>query len=246
MKKWVFLSPHFDDVALSAGGLLWELTKQGNHVEIWTICAGDPSLDKPLTDYARMLYMFWELGEQDVPYLRSLEDEACCHVLHAGYRRYTVPDCIYRFHQVTGLPLINVPDDINMPIEPDESYLIAPVTDFLRKNLNPNCELVSPLAIGNHRDHVLTRLAAKRLGKPIWHYVDYPYVVRESYDLKEFIPAGAELFTLPISEAALGAWQEAVASYKSQMIMLFADPAEMRQSILTYASTGGGATLWKF
>jgi len=246
MTDWVFLSPHFDDVALSAGGMIWELGKRGDQVEIWTMCAGDPPSEKPLTDYARMLYMFWELGDQDVPYLRSLEDAACCGLLDADYRRYTVPDCIYRFHPVTSLPMINVPDDINAPLEPEESYLIPPVTDFLRKNLTLGYELVIPLAIGHHRDHVLTRLAAERLWKPLWHYVDYPYVVREQYDLSEFVPKDAEHFTLAISGRARSAWQNSIACYKSQMIMLFADEAEMRQSIQAYSEAGGGNTLWKF
>jgi LmbE family N-acetylglucosaminyl deacetylase len=246
MTGWVFLSPHFDDVVLSVGGLVWELAKRGDQVEIWTMCAGDPPSDKPLTDYAHMLHMFWELGDQDVPYSRSLEDAASCQVLGAGYQRYTVPDCIYRFHPATGLAIINVPDDINTPLEPDESYLASPVTDFLRKNLPPGCELVSPLAIGHHRDHVLTRLAAEKLGLPIWHYVDYPYVMRETYDLKEFIPAGGEQFSLPVSVQGMQAWQDGILCHKSQMIMLFADEAEMRQAIAAYAESGGGSTLWKF
>ncbi len=179
MSTWVFLSPHFDDVVLSAGGLVWELTQRGDPVEIWTICAGDPPIDRPLTDYAQMLHMFWELGDVDVPYQRSLEDDTCWRVLGAACRRYTVPDCIYRYHPLTGQAMINVPDDINLPLAPDEAYLVPPVTDFLRKNLQPGAELVIPLAIGHHRDHVLTRMAAERLGRPLWHYVDYPYVIRE-------------------------------------------------------------------
>ncbi len=246
MTEWVFLSPHFDDVVLSAGGLVWELTKRGDQVEIWTICAGDPPANTPLTDYAQMLHMFLELGESDVPYKRSLEDADCCALLGAGYRRYTVPDCIYRYHPLTGQPMINVPDDINTALEPDEAYLVPPVTDFLRKNLKPSWELVSPLAIGHHRDHVLTRLAAEKLGKPMWHYVDYPYVIRESYDLKDFIPAEAERYALTFSNAGLQAWQAGILHHKSQMIMLFADEAEMRREIEAYAKTGGGGTVWKF
>ena len=61
MKEWIFLSTHFDDVVLSAGGMVWELVKRGEHVEIWTICAGDPPFDKPLSDYAQMLHIFWKL-----------------------------------------------------------------------------------------------------------------------------------------------------------------------------------------
>ena len=246
MTKWVFLSPHFDDVALSAGALAWQLAQRGDKVEIWTMCAGDPPFDQPLSDYAQMLHMFWELGEQDVPYSRSLEDAACCRVLGAGFRRFTVPDCIYRYFPGSDQPIVKVPDDINLPLEPDESYLIPPVTDFLRKNLPKECELVIPLAIGRHRDHMLTRLAAERLGRPLWHYVDYPYVIREQVDLKEFIPAGAEEFSLPLSAQAQQAWQEGIACHKSQIIMLWGDEPAMRPAIAEYALAGGGSVLWKF
>jgi len=43
MKTWIFLSTHFDDVALSAGGMVWELTAGVTGVEIWTIAAGEPA-----------------------------------------------------------------------------------------------------------------------------------------------------------------------------------------------------------
>ncbi len=246
MREWVFLSPHFDDVVLSVGGLIWELVHQGDKVEIWTICAGDPPFDKPLTDYGQMLHMFWELGEQDVPFKRSQEDAACCQVLGVGYRRYTVPDNIYRYFPATGDPVVKVPDDNNGPLEPDEAYLIPPVADFLRKNLPPACELVSPLAIGHHRDHVLTRLAAERLGLPLWHYVDYPYVTRGEYDLQDWILAPAKEFSLPLSPEALQAWQDGFACHRSQIILLFPGEAEMRQAIEEYARSGGGHNLWKF
>jgi len=246
MKKWIFLSPHFDDVVLSAGGMVWELRQMGDQVEIWTICAGDPPAEKPLTDYAQMLHMFWELGENDIPYKRSREDATCCRVLGANYRRYTVPDCIYRHHPGTGEAMIRVPDDIKSPLEPDESYLIKPVGDFLRKNLPDDCELVTPLSIGNHRDHVLTRKAAERLGIPLWHYVDYPYVIQEQYDLADWIPAQAERFSLPISPQGLQAWQDGFACHRSQIIFFWPDEAGMRLGIEAYSNSGGGNTLWKF
>jgi LmbE family N-acetylglucosaminyl deacetylase len=244
--RWVFLSPHFDDIVLSAGGMVWELTQRGDTVEIWTICAGDPPADKPLSDYARMLHMFFELGEDDVPYKRSQEDAASCLILAATYRRYTVRDCIYRFHPATTEPLIKVPDDIKSELEPDESYLIPSVTDFLRKNLSPGCELVVPLTIGHHRDHVLVRKAAEQLGLPLWHYVDYPYIIQEQYDLAEWIPAGVQQFNLTITPGGLKAWQDGFACHKSQLIFFWADQEEMRAALEQYAKSGGGCTLWKF
>ena len=246
MKSWIFLSPHFDDVVLSAGGLVWELSQCGDKVEIWTICAGDPPADKPLADYARMLHIFWELGEKDVPYSRSQEDVACCQVLGVNYRRYTVPDCIYRYHPGSEQAMINLPDDIKAPLEPEESYLIPPVTDFLRKNLPEGVELVSPLTLGKHRDHVLTRRAAERLGIPLWHYADYPYIVQEQYDLAEWIPAQAEQFSLPVSPAGLKAWQDGFACHHSQILLFWPDEAAMRLALESYSGSGGGNRLWKF
>lgn len=246
MKEWIFLSPHFDDVVLSAGGLVWELTNRGDRVEIWTICAGEPTYGKQLSDYAKMLHIFWELENEDVPFSRSKEDVACCRVLKAGYRRYTVPDCIYRFLPGSDEAIIKVPDDIEAPLEPDEAYLIPPVTDFLRKNLPVGCELVIPLTIGHHRDHVLTRAAAERLGISLWHYVDYPYIIQEHYDLAEWIPAQAEQFSLGISSDGLTAWQDGIACHRSQIVFFWANLAEMRLGIETYLKSGGGGTLWRF
>lgn len=246
MKEWIFLAAHFDDVVLSAGGLVWELVNRGEKVEIWTICAGDLPSGRPLPDYARMLHIFFELGEENVPYRRSQEDAASCKVLGARYRRYTVPDCIYRHLPGTDDPVIKDPDDIKGELEPDELYLIPPVTDFLRKNLPEEYELVIPLTIGHHRDHVLVRKAAERLGIPLWHYADYPYIIQEKYDLKEWIPPDAGQFSLAVTPQGLKAWQDGIACHRSQLVFFWSDESEMCSAIEAYARTGGGNTLWKF
>ena len=246
MRNWVFLSTHFDDVVLSSGGLVWELAHRGDRVEIWTICAGDPPADKPLTEYAQLLHGFWNIGE-DVPRKRSLEDAACCAVLGAAaYRRYTVPDNIYRYLLGTDEPVIKENEDQMKPLEPEESYLIPPVTDFLRKNLPADCELVAPLAIGSHRDHVLTRTAAERLGIPLWHYADYPYLIYGEHNLADFLPADAEKFSLEISPAGLKAWQDGFACQRSQIPLIYVDEDDMRLSIEKYLKRGYGFNLWKF
>ena len=246
MKNWVFLSSHFDDAVLSAGGLIWELAHRGDAVEIWTICAGDPPAGRPLTEYARLLHSFWNIGD-DVPLKRSREDAACCTVLGArAYRRYTVPDNIYRYLPGSGEPLIRENEDQMKPLEPEESYLIPPVTDFIRKNLPEECELVAPLAIGSHRDHVLTRTAAERLGLPLWHYADYPYLVYGEHDLADFVPSSAEKFALEISPAGLQAWQDGFACQRSQIPLLYVDEQDMRSSIEKYCRSGFGFMLWRF
>jgi LmbE family N-acetylglucosaminyl deacetylase len=233
-------------VVLSAGGLVWELTNRGDQVEIWTICAGDPPADRPLTEYAQLLHSFWDIGE-DVPAKRSREDAACCAVLGVPvYRRYTMPDDIYRYLPGTDEPVIKENEDQFKPLEPAESHLVPPVTDFIRKNLPEDCELVAPLAIGGHRDHVLTRTAAERLGLPLWHYADYPYLIYGEHDLADFLPAKADKFALEISASGLKAWQDGFACHRSQIPLLYVDEDDMRASIEKYLKSGHGFTLWKF
>jgi len=246
MKNWVFLSAHFDDVVLSIGGLVWELAQRGELVEIWTICAGDPPADKPLTGYAQLLHGFWDIGK-DVPLKRSREDASCCEVLGVtAFRRYTVPDNIYRYLPGTDTPVIQENEDQMQPLEPNESYLIPPVTDFLRKNLPIDCELVAPLAIGSHRDHVLTRRAAERSDRPLWHYADYPYLVYGGHTLSEWLPRDPEIFSLDISPSGLEAWQDGFACQRSQIPLLYNDEDDMRNAIEKYLRSGYGFTLWKF
>jgi 2'-N-acetylparomamine deacetylase len=246
MKEWVFLSAHFDDVVLSAGGMVWELANRGDEVEIWTICAGDPPFGRPLTPYAQLLHSFWGIGE-DVPTTRSQEDAACCRVLGASsYRRYTVPDNIYRYFPGTDEPVVQALEDNFGPLQPLESYLIPSVSDFLHKNLRDACELVVPLSIGNHRDHVLTRKAAERLGISLWHYVDYPYLIQGDYDLGDWVPCDAKQFSLQISAAGLRAWQNGFACHRSQINLFWSDEDEMRASIERYCAAGYGSALWQF
>jgi LmbE family N-acetylglucosaminyl deacetylase len=246
MKDWVFLSSHFDDVVLSAGGLIWELTHRGDKVEIWTICAGDPPSDKPLPEYGKLLHEFWNIGE-DVPRKRSLEDVACCEVLGAAnFRRYTVPDGIYRYFPCSNIPVVLENEDQFKPLEPEESYLVPLVADFIRKNMPSSCELVAPLSIGNHHDHVLTRRAAECQGFPLWHYADYPYLVYGEHTLTDWLPTTAEIFSLDISATGLKAWQDGFACHRSQIPLLFIDEDDMRSSIEKYLKSGYGNTLWLF
>jgi LmbE family N-acetylglucosaminyl deacetylase len=81
---WIYLSPHFDDVALSCGGLVWEQTQIGEMVSIWTVCAGEPPLGD-LSPFAKELHSRWEVG-QNAPNQRKNEDTRSCHRLGVSSR----------------------------------------------------------------------------------------------------------------------------------------------------------------
>ena len=60
--EWIYLSPHFDDVALSCGGLLWEQAQAGEGASVWTICAGEVPAGQ-LSPFAQSLHERWEKGQ---------------------------------------------------------------------------------------------------------------------------------------------------------------------------------------
>jgi len=244
-KSWVFLSAHFDDVVLSAGGMAWELSSRGARVEIWTICAGDPPEGRPLPGQAKLMHQFWGIGD-DVPRKRAVEDAACCRLLGTAWRRFTVPDAIYRYLPGSDTPVVTNDETLMCDPEPEESYMIPLIADFIRKNLPKDCELAAPLGIGSHRDHLLTRRGAEKLGIPLWYYADYPYLVQGKHKLNDFVPAGAREFSQTVSEQAAEIWKDAFSCHASQIELLFADEEDMRASITRYHQTGFGATLWQF
>jgi len=214
-------------------------------VEIWTIAAGNRLPGQLLSDYAMLLHGMWQLGD-DVPAKRAAEDAACCQVLGAVYRRYNMPDSIYRVVPGTNQPVVDVPEALYANPEPVESYLIGQVADWIRKNLPEDAELVAPLSIGSHRDHVIVRRAADQLGFPVWHYVDYPYMVQGEYRLEEWVPQNVEKFEVTITPAGLKAWQDGFAKQHSQIVLFWKDEEEMRKAIEAYFNKGWGFTIWKF
>ena len=78
---WIYLSPHFDDVALSCGGLVWEQVQAGDSVSIWTVCSGNAPGGE-LSPFAEELLLRWE-ADQDATAQRRLEDIHSCQRLEA-------------------------------------------------------------------------------------------------------------------------------------------------------------------
>lgn len=239
MDVWIYLSPHFDDVALSCGGLVWEQVSAGARVEIWTICAGEPG-ELPLSAFATALHARWQSGSAAVE-ARRLEDLAACQRLGAQPRHFSISDCIYRMAH--GHFLYASEAALFGPLHPAETDLVNQLTADLWTSLPEKAHLVSPLGLGNHVDHQLTRLAAEALDLPLWYYADYPYVL--SAMEQAALPAQACRTTLLLSQPALLAWQDAVAAYASQISTFWRDESEMRQALLAYATRHGGIPLWR-
>lgn len=247
---WVYLSPHFDDAALSCGGLAWEQARAGR-VEIWTICAGIPA-GIQISPFAAGLHERWiatRLTEQvagdrtgeEIVRARQEEDEKACHILGTRQRLLSILDCIYRTAPgEPGHALYASEMALFGPLHPQEAGLVDQIAGQLMQMLPPLAEIVCPLALGNHVDHQLVRRAAEAMRKPLWYYADYPYVRLPGID-----PPGDgwQPREFGITVDGMAAWEDAVAAYTSQISTFWQDEQVMRADIREYGARG--VRLWR-
>ncbi len=239
---WIFLSPHLDDAVLSCGGLIWQQIQAGSRVEIWTICAGDPPVG-PRSAFAVQIEQRWKTGA-DSTAARRTEDARACLRLGAQAVHFDLPDCVYR-RLPDGAPLIQGEEDLWQPIPRVELPQVDQLAAQIAQRLPPRCRLAVPLSLGNHIDHRLVRAAALQAKGTLHFYPDFPYAAHSDVNLNPYIERNWRRERFAISEAALNAWQDAVACYASQISSFWKDLAEMRDSLSRYFRQGGGSLLFR-
>jgi LmbE family N-acetylglucosaminyl deacetylase len=240
--RWVYISPHYDDGVLSCGGLIHEQTRHGIPVEIWTVCGGFPPKGRPLSDLALRVHQRWRTKSgRGTIILRRKEDRTAAAAVGASVRHFSFPDCIYRWSR-DGVPLYQ--DDVFDPPHPEDAGVPEMIALMLQRGLQTDDVLVSPLSVGHHVDHVLTRLGVERTGRSLLYYADTPYVLDHPDELE---PASRELSSklFPIYRPGLHAWLDGISAYRSQMEMLFETDEKMRADILGYWSREKGIRLWQ-
>ena len=239
----IYISPHLDDVALSCGGLVYQQTRSGVAVEIWTICAGDPP-DAPFSPLARKLHARWGTGEDAVK-LRREEDRLSCDRLGAVHRHFSVPDCIYRLDAGGRQHGYTTEESIFGDLSPKDLEMAGQLAGEINDLAGEDAVLYAPLGIGNHVDHQLTCAVAANLKREIRYYPDYPYVIRRPEKAAALAPGGTQAVIYSLSENDLTAWQDAVAAHASQISSFWPHLAAMRQAIAEYARLQGGVVVFE-
>ena len=243
--EWIYLSPHYDDAALSCGGLIWEQIRAGEKVSVWTICAGEPPLIN-MSQFAETLHSRWKTGVEAVRQ-RKREDLASCTILGATLRHFTIPDCIYRRGE-DGQPLYDSEQAIYGDFLTEETPLRKGLNEELKSLLQEKItviNLVCPLTVGHHVDHQLVRSASESLGCPLWYYADYPYVVENASSIPGLLPEGAIKVVFPVSEKGLDAWVRSIAVHDSQVSTFWTSIMALRADIQRYRDESGGIRLWR-
>src|SRR5215510_3216401 len=113
-----FLSPHFDDAALSCGGQIAQLTQRGEKVVVFTVMAGDPPVEFQHTPFTQELHKRWGLGNSPIEG-RRLEDTIALRSLGADVKFGPYPDAVYRVDG-QGQPLYPESTSIFGPVHPDD------------------------------------------------------------------------------------------------------------------------------
>jgi len=240
---WIYFSPHLDDAVLSCGGVIWEQTQAGDEVQIWTIAAGDPPRGA-LSPLAQSLHQRWEMQHESVN-KRRLEDYDAIARLSAIPRHFSIPDCIYRRSMEGDEPLYPTLSSIYESLHLQDYQLIEDLSQDIAQSMPPACQVVAPLGLGKHVDHLITRNALECIGNSFWYYADYPYILQHNDELLHLKQEGWKSVVFPVSKRGLEAWVEAVAAYTSQISTFWRDLAEMRSSIYDYYAREKGIRYWK-
>jgi LmbE family N-acetylglucosaminyl deacetylase len=241
--RWIYLSPHFDDVALSCGGLVWEQVQAGSAVIIWTVCAGSAPVGK-LSPFAKELHIRWKVNE-DATTQRRIEDLNSCRRMGATWQHFNLPDCIYRQDPRSGEYMYSSEASLNGTLHPADTFTSVSLQQEIKSFQSSDTVLVSPLGLGNHVDHQLTRQVAEGQGYSTWYYADYPYVLRCKEKLDEMQQEGWVSQVFPISPDGLVAWQDSIAAHGSQISTFWKGEPEMRLAVLEYLDENKGIRLWK-
>jgi LmbE family N-acetylglucosaminyl deacetylase len=227
--RQIFLSPHYDDIALSCGGTAAKITNLGGQPEVGLIFGDHPDPVEPLTEFAESLHKQWGLDASQVIAGRRSEEAAASAVLgtHASFLPFR--DAIYR-----GRRYMNDDQLFSSPAE-DERELprqIIAAVGLATGNLS-DVRVYTPLAVGFHVDHQHAFLAGVQLaqaGADVWFYEDLPYGLK---------PGGRDKRTtaLPVSMAP-AVLVDVSAEWESKLDAIFAYPSQLSTIFVDYVGVG--------
>jgi LmbE family N-acetylglucosaminyl deacetylase len=178
--RHIFLSPHYDDIALSAGGTAAELTAAGRTPEVALIFGEQPDSHQPLTEFAESLHRAWGMSAEEVVSGRRKEENVASIALGTCDRFLPFRDAIYRGNRYQS------DEELFGPIKPDEAGLKDEIIQALRlcEGGTANTRIYAPLAIGFHVDHQHAFRAGMQLadqGYEVWFYEDLPYGLKPDH-----------------------------------------------------------------
>jgi len=212
----IFVSPHFDDVALSCGGSVALEARKGGAL-IVTVFAGDPKGE--LNSFARFQHERW--GFEDAVDERRREDQQARDILGADHRWLDFPDAIYRGEQYLS------DEELFGPVQDGDAEVTVAVANSLTALVDEYTprRVYLPLTVGGHVDHRICWAAVgnlEGLGVGIRFYEDFPYAAQEGSveEALARLPRRLQPETVEIGDA-VETKLAAIAVYRSQLAVIF-------------------------
>jgi LmbE family N-acetylglucosaminyl deacetylase len=244
--RHVYLSPHFDDVALSAGGTLLGQTARGAAALVVAVCTARPPGE--VTAFAEFQHDRWG-GAADPWAEREEEEQRAMSALGVDYLWLGLPDAIYRGDQYLS------DDDLFGPVQPGDALLAVDLAARCRDLAGRAAEATFylPLGVGGHVDHQLCYDLVGPLvaaGCSVLFYEDIPYALdktvvdRRLSEVRRTVTFKLEPEILEIGDL-IAAKCRAVDLYTSQVPWIFRDygPAGscLRRQAASLSREGGYA-----
>lgn len=153
----VALEPHADDAALSVSGTLLQLQRPLHIVTLFS-CSWNlhPQLEAFCTPTSELISA-----------IREAESKAAATLLGATHQCLNVPEATWPL----APPDLNRVDEIASRV----AAVLATIPDY---------ELIAPLCVSHHPDHILTRHVAERLGCR-WYWEDVDFYVNYSRSVED-------------------------------------------------------------
>lgn len=252
--RHLFLSPHYDDIALSCGGTAAKLSREGRPADVAIVFGAEPDGAGELTDFATFQHDRWGLAHEEAVAGRRAEEDIAAAMLGTRVTFLPFHDAIYRGDRYL--------DDDQLFGEPasDEADLPGRIVAALGLDVNPDpaARVYCPLAIAGHVDHRHAFAAGVLLAGRGWDvcfYEDQPYALEPGVTEARLAEIAAHGLTaqsdLLIDVTAT--WEtklDAIFAYRSQIHVIFrtwlhgGDPRdEIAAAMRAYALRAGDGTL---
>jgi LmbE family N-acetylglucosaminyl deacetylase len=251
--RHLFLSPHYDDVPLSAGATVRLLADRGLAPETLVVFGSEPDRDRPLSAFAEALHERWGLAANEVITSRQAEEASAATVLGAQTRVLPFRDAIYR-----GDSYVSDEDLFGAPAS-EETSLPAAIAASLDLADSPDAitRIYAPLGVGKHVDHQIVHLAGEELaarGWEVWFYEDIPYALRPMALETRLAEIGAATRLEPVARIpAESTWErkiDAILRYPSQLETVFlqyvgvgTSREEISEALSAYAARAGDGVM---
>lgn len=232
--RWIILSPHLDDGALSCGGLIAALSPHFP-VEVWTIFGGAPWRG-PYSGIAHWLHgVSGGATGSRLARIRRKEDRVACGMLGVRWKHFRWHDAAYRRCRDKKFLYQSSCQD---SWENDDKPMVRELIKTMHKHLRVEDRVLVPLAIGRHVDHIIVRHVAEQTNHPgLIYYPDIPYKQRFPEEA-EIQSAGMKVLEYGVSKSQATYWVQAVKAYCSQMGMLEEAVGSLEALIMSYAASG--------